>query len=89
MINRAPDSTCPHCDYPNDANTGINTEDKPQPGDFSICWGCGSVGVFTSENKVREPDEFEKVDISKDEFIQKYVKQVKDRIAQWRMKHTN
>ena len=40
------DSKCPHCDYPNTGAMGIDHDDKPSPGDASICIECGGISVF-------------------------------------------
>src|ERR1035437_5604555 len=45
-----PKSTCPVCGYEMDAATRPgNHEDKPGPGDLSLCMKCGEVGAFRED----------------------------------------
>lgn len=45
---------CPHCGRINEAHDGPTRDATPKPGDVSLCWGCGGVGIFT-ETGVRKP----------------------------------
>lgn len=51
---------CPHCGRVNDAATGFVVDVTPAAGDFSICWKCISISIFTGDGlKTRRalPDE--------------------------------
>jgi len=37
---------CPHCNAEISAATGIDTDNGPKEGDFSICIECGEINVF-------------------------------------------
>lgn len=56
------DHTCPYCDTTNDAATGLNGADVPEPGALSICWTCKAISIFT-ETGIRKPtaDEAESI----------------------------
>jgi hypothetical protein len=42
-ITRTPPRFCPVCFNILDSITGLETENPPEPGDFSICLKCGAV----------------------------------------------
>ena len=47
---------CPHCKGKIDASTSADQIYRvPVEGDFSICFHCGEIGVFTKESKLRKP----------------------------------
>jgi hypothetical protein len=45
---RMPFNRCPHCGYKTDAATAVNEAETraPEPGDFSVCFGCGEINKF-------------------------------------------
>lgn len=60
-------TTCPNCQIVHDAHDR-KPEDRPQPGDVSLCWHCGGVAIFTTDG-LRLPTAAEKADIeSEPEF---------------------
>jgi hypothetical protein len=59
MVRRAAgmigETRCPVCREINDRHTGYEDYGQgPQPGDYSVCMGCGALGIFT-EDGVRLP----------------------------------
>lgn len=51
--------TCPACGKDLDLHESTTgRHDTPKPGDLSLCWGCGSVGVYT-ESAIRRPTDDE------------------------------
>lgn len=48
--------TCPFCGVLNERVTHVGEgEPPPDPGDVTICFSCGEVGVFTELGTVRKP----------------------------------
>jgi hypothetical protein len=41
-------SLCPVCSYFVNAATTVTGVTRPAPGDFTVCWGCGTVLRFDS-----------------------------------------
>lgn len=57
IIWEIPEQHCPHCSKLIDL-TGQLTADpemQPQPGDYSVCFGCGGVLVFETGFRLRMP----------------------------------
>jgi len=52
---RVPTSICPACDAPNDGAQQVNGMRRPRPGDVSICFYCGELGIFNSDLSLRTP----------------------------------
>jgi len=52
---RVPTSICPSCSAPNDGAQQINGRQMPRPGDVSICFYCGELGIFNSDLSLRAP----------------------------------
>jgi hypothetical protein len=48
-------SHCPVCRYRVSVTTGLGHEEKPLPGDVTLCINCVSVLIFTDNLAVREP----------------------------------
>ncbi|HEY2351067.1 MAG TPA: hypothetical protein VGH83_01070 [Candidatus Acidoferrum sp.] len=44
---------CPACSYSLDASTAITGNGAPEPRDFTICWQCGEMLVFTATMGLR------------------------------------
>lgn len=38
---------CPTCHRDNELHSGPGGS-APQPGNVSLCWGCGAIGIFTA-----------------------------------------
>lgn len=61
---------CPFCGSLNDRVTYVGEGDPaPDPGDTSICFRCGEVGVFTELGTVRKPNAEEQFEIGCDVHI--------------------
>lgn len=45
---------CPHCGRVNTEHDGPTPDATPGPGDVSLCWRCGGLGIFTTDG-VRKP----------------------------------
>lgn len=54
---------CPQCGAPNDMATSWGGDDSPEPGDVSLCVGCGTVLVFNDDMSSRKPTPDEEVEI--------------------------
>jgi hypothetical protein len=55
-------NACPACGRPNDAATSVYVpeESAPEAGDYSICWGCGALAIFTGRGlELRNPTDAE------------------------------
>lgn len=59
---------CPTCGKVMDAVSGLNHDDAPKPGDWSLCYGCGELLRFTEQLGLRAPDPMERLrlELSKD-----------------------
>jgi len=60
---------CPECGKPLNGASGIDTDNGPDPGDFSVCIYCGTILVFSEDIKLRHPTAEEMKDIAGDERI--------------------
>lgn len=60
-----PQSRCPSCGKKLDACEMLNGDNKPDPGDVSVCF-CGHVMIFGEDLKLREPNDREIYDIAGD-----------------------
>jgi hypothetical protein len=49
-----PESRCPSCGKLCDAATAVEKDNKPSPGDFSVCLDCGHVMIFDHDLRLRE-----------------------------------
>jgi len=47
-------SPCPNCGKELNSACGLDSEDGPSPGDFTVCIGCGYILAFTEDLGVRE-----------------------------------
>ncbi len=56
---------CPDCGAGHDVASGVNSDDVPEPGDWTICSGCGSALVFSSDG-LRRPTETELEGVSEE-----------------------
>lgn len=54
MIHELPISTCPHCGYSMDRAAPVGDDaGAPDPGDTSICFGCGEILIFDEQLTLR------------------------------------
>ena len=61
-----PISHCTGCGKLCDDATGLATERNPRPGDFTICFGCGHLMVYSDELTLRDPTNAEVVEVAGD-----------------------
>lgn len=59
-----PAQNCSRCGYLVEATTGVNNQERPNPGDISICMGCGHLTLFAENNARREPTSDEALTMS-------------------------
>jgi hypothetical protein len=60
---------CAKCGYKMDQASDAFGEDKPKPGDLSVCLNCGAIAVFGENLQLREPTPEEKLKIAGDESV--------------------
>lgn len=62
-----PETVCPGCGHHNDAASHFFDENqRPKPGDTSLCLRCGHVMIFADDLTMRAPTEQEMNEISRD-----------------------
>lgn len=70
------DVTCPHC--------GVHGEcegTRPAPGDFGICWQCGTLQVYTRTGlRAATPEEEQRLGTAKP-FVRGIVEAVRRKVA--------
>lgn len=49
MINLLNDDICPKCKTVLNACTGVTVDEKPSPGDITICYYCGAILKFSDD----------------------------------------
>lgn len=55
---------CPWCSVQNDAALAMQDDgNRPNVGDVSVCWNCGSVALFDNTMHLRRPRPDESADI--------------------------
>ena len=59
------DLACPHCGRTNEAHAGVDDDQRPEPGDVSICWACRQPSLYT-ETGLRLPTAEEDAEIRSD-----------------------
>ncbi len=54
---KLPATKCPACGRTNNRSSAVEGVDPtpPEPGDVSICIGCGSIGIYTADLGMRAP----------------------------------
>lgn len=57
---------CPYCGRANPEHDGPTRDDRPSPGDVSICWGCRQVAVFDDAGRARLPTPDEAAELRAD-----------------------
>jgi len=60
---------CSVCGHDLDGATQINGDNKPKPGDVSICVGCANIAIFDDDLNLRQPDLDEEQELLKDQTI--------------------
>lgn len=48
---------CPHCGYQPDTATGIDSDERPQPGNLSVCINCTGMLYFDDNLILQKLDE--------------------------------
>jgi hypothetical protein len=62
-------TTCTNCRKVVDAASGVATDAKPDPGDFTICLACGHLMVFADDLTLRDLNDDEIVEIAGDRRV--------------------
>jgi hypothetical protein len=60
---------CVDCGKQLDGAAGVDTDDAPDPGDFTVCAYCGSIMVYNDGLTLRQPDAAEAREIASDKRI--------------------
>ena len=47
------ETKCPLCQHKIDSHTGVTTKNKPKKGDWTVCFYCGEILRFSSEDKLQ------------------------------------
>ena len=66
---RTPPAACLDCGYAVDAAAGMTTDNRPDPGDISICLMCGHIMAFADDLTFRPLTDAEMIDIAGDPKI--------------------
>lgn len=61
---RMPMTVCISCRKELDAASGVGVEAKPEPGDVTVCIGCGHIMVFADDLRLRNPKDDEMREIA-------------------------
>jgi hypothetical protein len=64
-----PKAECAHCGYKIDRAANTVRNEKPHPGDFTICMACAKVLVFNEDLKLRKPSPEETERANKNPWI--------------------
>jgi len=62
-------SACLACHRLLDAATSIEDNDRPKPGDVTVCWDCGHIMFFADDLSLRNPTDQEMYYIAGDKRI--------------------
>jgi hypothetical protein len=62
-------SRCPYCARPYNRHRTIEGQGAPEPGDVSICIGCGEVCIFNESLRLRRPTQAERRDALADRNV--------------------
>lgn len=62
-------NVCLVCGYDLDGASQINGNNKPKPGDVSICIGCANIAMFDDDLKLRQPNLNEERELLKNPVI--------------------
>jgi hypothetical protein len=66
---RLPDMWCHNCGKKQNGATGIDADEAPTPGDFSVCLYCGEISAYADDLTLRSLTDDEIVEIAGDERI--------------------
>jgi hypothetical protein len=64
-----PVAQCVDCGKWLDGAAGVDTDDAPDPGDFTVCAYCGSIMVYKDDLTLRQPNAAEALEVAGDERI--------------------
>lgn len=56
-------ATCPTCGKVCNGASSADSDDKPKPGDFSVCIDCQGLHVFDQDMQLRHPTENELLEL--------------------------
>jgi hypothetical protein len=62
---------CPKCRHTLSAAMGMDTDNKPRPGDATICINCGIAMIFDESLRPRFPTDAERKELAANENVQK------------------
>lgn len=68
------ESRCPSCGLVNTVaeRTAADAQPAlPAAGDWSVCWGCGAVGIFTADGGLRRPTPEEAAEVEADPEVRR------------------
>ena len=60
---------CLACGYEADAASCVGSDDRPAPGDATLCLNCGHLMIFDGSLRFREPSKAELVEFAGDKRI--------------------
>jgi hypothetical protein len=60
---------CVDCGKRLDGAAGVDTDDAPDPGDFTVCAYCGNIMVYDDDLSLRRPNAAEAREIAGDKRI--------------------
>lgn len=63
-----PYSKCPHCGTSTPLATGAGHNNKPDPGDCTLCIACGRWGTFNDDMTLRKPTAEELASLGRNGF---------------------
>jgi len=74
-----PEFVCLKCGRTLTVLTGFVGEEVrvPPPGAFSLCVYCGDLAVFTDDGRLREPYDFERIDMEQDPTVRNVQRVIK------------
>lgn len=76
MVFRDRENPCPYCGRPNDAAAhALNGAELPTAGNWSVCWGCGAVAIFTGDGlATRQLTDAEIIEAQRDHDLQEVLR---------------
>jgi len=66
---KMPECACPHCGHKFNAATSPTGDDRPNPGDISVCIECRKISVFNDDLTTRKPSGEELMKFARDPRI--------------------
>jgi hypothetical protein len=67
---KAPPTQCPRCGHEINMADNMNEEVDPSSGEFSICFYCVEVNVFSNDLTLRLPTKLEEIEIMMHDDLQ-------------------